>query len=130
MEGGAMGFLHKRASAQELCQAIRAVSRRQIFLGPVIAKLPLASGQNSLKRTERPRQREAGLTSRGIEVLQLIAEGKANKQTAEELGISMKTVEKHRQRVMQKLHIHDIAGLTRYAIGAGIIESSVQLTIV
>ena len=70
------------------------------------------------------------LTSREVEVLQLIAEGKANKQVAAELGISIKTVEKHRQHLMEKLNIHDTAGLTRYAIAAGIIESSVQLTIV
>ena len=63
-------------------------------------------------------------------MLQLIAEGKANKQIAAELGISIKTVEKHRDHLMQKLDIHDTAGLTRYAIAAGIIESSVQLTIV
>jgi DNA-binding NarL/FixJ family response regulator len=65
-----------------------------------------------------------------MEVLQLIAEGKANKETAAELGISVKTVEKHREKVMSKLNIHDTAGLTRYAISTGIIESSVQLTIV
>jgi DNA-binding CsgD family transcriptional regulator len=70
------------------------------------------------------------LTSREMEVLQLIAEGKANKETAAELGIGIKTVEKHREHLMEKLDIHDTAGLTRYAISAGIIESSVQLTIV
>ena len=70
----------------------------------------------------------AQLTSREMEVLQLIAEGKANKQTADELHISIKTVEKHRQSLMEKLNIHDTAGLTRHAIAAGIIESSVQLT--
>jgi DNA-binding NarL/FixJ family response regulator len=63
-------------------------------------------------------------------VLQLIAEGKANKEIAALLSISIKTVEKHRQTVMEKLDIHDTAGLTRYAISAGIIESSVQVTIV
>ncbi len=63
-------------------------------------------------------------------MLQLIAEGKPNKQVAAELGISIKTVEKHRQHLMSKLDIHDTAGLTRYAISAGIIESSVQVTIV
>ena len=62
-------------------------------------------------------------------MLQLIAEGKANKETAAVLGIGMKTVEKHREHLMQKLDIHDTAGLTRYAIATGIIESSVQLTI-
>ncbi len=64
-----------------------------------------------------------------MEVLQLVAEGKANKETAEELHISVKTVEKHRQSLMEKLNIHDTAGLTRYAIATGIIESSVQVTI-
>ena len=60
----------------------------------------------------------------------MIAEGQAIKQVAAELGINAKTVEKHRQRVRQKLNIHDTAGLTRYAIAAGIIGSSVPLTIV
>ena len=72
----------------------------------------------------------AQLTSREMEVLQLIAEGKANKKTASELGIGTKTVEKHREYLMEKLDLHDTAGLTRYSISAGIIESSVQLTIV
>ena len=74
--------------------------------------------------------KKAGLSSREVEVLQLIAEGKANKQVARELGISIKTVEKHRQRLMSKLDLHDTAGLTRYAIAAGIIESPVQVTII
>jgi DNA-binding NarL/FixJ family response regulator len=65
-----------------------------------------------------------------MEVLQLVAEGHDNKKTAAELGIGFKTVEKHRAHLMEKLDIHNVAGLTRYAIGAGIIESSVQLTIV
>jgi DNA-binding NarL/FixJ family response regulator len=65
-----------------------------------------------------------------MEVLRLVAEGNDNKETAAELGIATKTVEKHRAHLMEKLDIHNIAGLTRYAIGAGIIESSVQLTIV
>jgi len=60
----------------------------------------------------------------------LIAEGEANKQIAAELGVSIKTIEKHRDHLMRKLDIHDIASLTRYAISAGIIESDVQLTIV
>ena len=62
-------------------------------------------------------------------MLQLIAEGHVNKQIAADLGISIKTVEKHRQHLMQKLNIHEIAGLTRYAISAGVIESRTQQTI-
>ena len=67
------------------------------------------------------------LTTREAEVLQLIAEGHANKQIAAELCISIKTVEKHRQQVMNKLGIHDVAGLTRHAIAKGIIESNAGL---
>src|SRR5207253_6076898 len=69
------------------------------------------------------------LSAREAEVLQLIAEGMANKQVASELGVSFKTVDKHRQHLMAKLNIHDVAGLTRYAIAEGIIESSVRVTI-
>ena len=63
------------------------------------------------------------LTSREAEVLQLIAEGYANKQIAAELAISIKTVEKHRQRMMAKLDLHDTAGVTRFAISAGVVEA-------
>jgi len=66
------------------------------------------------------------LTSREIEVLQLIAEGYANKQIAGDLDISIKTVEKHRQNLMDKLHIHDTASLTRYAISSGVTDNAVQ----
>jgi DNA-binding NarL/FixJ family response regulator len=69
------------------------------------------------------------LSSREMEVLQLIAEGRPNKQVASELGVSFKTVDKHRQNLMSKLDIHDVAGLTRYAIAEGIIESTVRVTI-
>ena len=73
-------------------------------------------------------KKATGLTSRELEVIQLVAEGHANKQVASGLNISIKTVEKHRQHLMDKLNIHDTAGLTRYAIAQGIIESSVQVT--
>jgi DNA-binding NarL/FixJ family response regulator len=61
-------------------------------------------------------------------VLQLIAEGFSNKQIAAELSISIKTVEKHRQQVMNKLNIHDVAGLTRYAISKGMVERNIPAT--
>jgi DNA-binding NarL/FixJ family response regulator len=65
-----------------------------------------------------------------METLQLIAEGRANKEIASDLGIGIKTVEKHREHLMRKLDLHDTAGITRYAISEGIIENSVQVTIV
>jgi DNA-binding NarL/FixJ family response regulator len=69
------------------------------------------------------------LTSREVEVLQLVAEGSANKQIAAYLSISIKTLEKHRTSLMKKLNIHDTAGLTRYAISEGVIENSCQPTV-
>jgi len=129
-ESGAVGFLLKQTSAHDVCRAIREVQQGKMFFSPSVAKRLHEQGGHSPDRAGRSRPRKSGLTAREAEVLQLIAEGKANKETAAELGISIKTVEKHREKVMSKLNIHDTAGLTRYAIGAGIIESSVQLTIV
>ena len=129
-DSGAMGFLLKQASAHVLAEGIREVNKGNIFFGPSIAKRLRERELKSFDRTGLSKSRNARLSSREMEVLQLIAEGEANKQIAAELGISIKTVEKHREKVMSKLNVHDTAGLTRYAIGAGIIESSVQLTIV
>src|SRR5580658_3674985 len=130
IESGASGFLLKQTSAHDVCRAIREVHQGKTFFSPSLARHfnrlnPLLPG-----RVGAHNSKIAQLTSREMEVLQLIAEGKANKETASELGIGIKTVEKHREHLMQKLDIHDTAGLTRYAISAGIIESSVQLTIV
>jgi DNA-binding NarL/FixJ family response regulator len=127
-ESGASGFLLKQTSAHDVCRAIREIQKGKTFFSPSISKH--LENQKSPDRFGLPRKQLSKLTSRELEVLQLIAEGKANKETAAELGIGMKTVEKHREHLMQKLDIHDTAGLTRYAISAGIIESSVQLTIV
>ena len=129
-ESGAVGFLLKQTSAHDVCRAIREVQKGNTFFSPSVFK------RLDLLKPITPdgagvfHKKAAQLTSREREVLQLIAEGNANKETAAELGIGIKTVEKHREHLMQKLDIHDTAGLTRYAIGAGIIESSVQLTIV
>jgi DNA-binding NarL/FixJ family response regulator len=125
-----VGFLLKQASARVLSEGIREVNKGHTFFGPFIAKLLPERERKSLDRAGRPKPRKARLTSREMEVLQLIAEGKANKQIAAELGIGMKTVERHREHIMEKLNLHGTAGLTRHAIEAGIIESSVQRTMV
>jgi DNA-binding NarL/FixJ family response regulator len=130
IESGAVGFLLKQTSAHDVCRAIHEVQQGNTFFSPSISKRQERLHRSLLGRAGGPEQQAASLTSREMEVLQLVAEGKANKETAAELGIGMKTVEKHRQHLMAKLDIHDTAGLTRYAISAGIIESSVQLTIV
>ena len=127
-ESGAVGFLLKQTSAHEVCRAIREAQKGKTFFSVSISKQ--IDRLNPLRRERSGDPGKKVLTRREMEVLQLIAEGKANKETAVELGISIKTVEKHREHIAEKLDIHDTAGLTRYAIGAGIIESSVQLTVV
>lgn len=127
---GAVGFLIKQTSAQILAKAIHEIMAGNAFYSPQVSKRvrdhynkPDTAGGLMIKKA-------TGLTSRELEVIQLVAEGHANKQVAADLNISIKTVEKHRQHLMDKLNIHDTAGLTRYAIAQGIIESSVQVTIV
>ncbi len=125
---GVAGFLIKQTSANMLSTAIRAVAQGKRFFSPSLSK-HLAEYEKGKGGSVFQKAEGKKLTSRENEVLQLIAEGMANKQTASELGISIKTVEKHRQTLMDKLGVHDTAGLTRYAIQEGVIESSVQSTI-
>lgn len=129
-EAGAVGFLLKQTSSHALSQATREVQKGNTFFTPAAAKRLQQRDRKPPAQAGLPELRTAGLSPREMEVLQLIAEGEANKQIASELGTSIKTVEKHREKLMRKLNIHDTAGLTRYAIGAGVIESSVWLTIV
>lgn len=128
-ELGAAGFLLKQTSSHELATAIREVQKGNTYFSPAIARRLNDRARKSVDREGKVSQKSNRLSSREVEVLQLIAEGKPNKQVAEELGVSFKTVDKHRQHLMAKLNIHDIAGLTRYAISQGIIENRVQLTI-
>jgi DNA-binding NarL/FixJ family response regulator len=129
-ESGAVGFLLKQTSAHDVCRAIREVQKGNKSFSPSVFKRLDLLNPIMPDRAGVFHKKAAQLTSREMEVLQLVAEGKANKETAAELGIGVKTVEKHREHLMEKLDIHDTAGLTRYAISAGIIESSVQVTIV
>lgn len=120
MRAGATGYLVKGADTNELEMAIRAVARGENWLSPAISKLLVSdyvkrvSGETSAHELLTPRQRE---------ILQLIAEGNSTKEIAHILNISVKTVETHRADLMQRLDIHDLAGLTRYAIRAGIVTS-------
>jgi DNA-binding NarL/FixJ family response regulator len=108
---GVWGFLLKQCSPHVLIEAIEAINAGKKFF---------AQGFKS----ENINRIVVELTDRERQVLQLIAEGNPNKLVAMELEISIKTVEKHRQNLMNKLSIHDTAGLTRYAIAEGMIESS------
>jgi DNA-binding NarL/FixJ family response regulator len=127
---GAVGFLQKQSSAEILAKALREVAAGRPFFSPAIARRLAEVKNRSRDREGLAKTTVVRLTARETEVLQLVAEGQANKQVAGVLGISIKTVEKHRQHLMDKLNIHDTAGLTRYAIATGVIESRVQVTIV
>lgn len=121
-----VGYLLKQSEAELLPTAIRAVHNGAVYFSPAIAKhLERNAGSHP---TQEPLF-TPGLTSREAEVLQLVAESYANKQISAELHISVKTVEKHRQNLMEKLHIHDTAGLTRYAIDRGVIDCEVRVAV-
>ncbi len=123
-EAGAAGYLVKHAAATDLVRAIREAKKGNAFFSPAIARRLAEHYRESLVRGGTVRKRSDVLTPRELEVLQLVAEGKGNKQIAAELDISIKTVERHRQQLMNRLGIHDVAGLTRYAISTGVIETS------
>jgi DNA-binding NarL/FixJ family response regulator len=119
LSAGASGYLLKNAARGELELAVMAVARGEVWLSPEVStKVVRALG----KRERSPSGPYDILTQRQREVLQLIAEGRSTKQIAQRLGISIKTVETHRTELMERLGIHGIAGLVRYAIRAGIVR--------
>lgn len=121
---GAAAYLIKQTAAADLVKAIREVRKGNAYFSPPIAeRLRERTYQPAADAQPAPHP-EVELTLREAEVLQLIAEGYANKQIAAELGLSVKTVEKHRQQVMNKLDIHDTASLVRHAAAKGIIETN------
>jgi two-component system, NarL family, nitrate/nitrite response regulator NarL len=129
MTFGAAGYLVKQTAAHVLPEAIRRIHEGHTFFSPSISMRLNHHQQKAHKRGELPTCKDAThLTSREVEVLQLVAEGNANKETAQQLHVSVKTVEKHRQSLMEKLNIHETAGLTRYAVSAGIIDGTSHLT--
>lgn len=121
---GAIGYLIKQSAASDLIRAIREAKQGNSYFSPSIARRMLDHSRRAFIEGKPPSNKADSLTSREKETLQLIAEGMTNKAIGGELSISIKTVEKHRQQVMNKLNIHDIAGLTRYAISRGYIESN------
>jgi DNA-binding NarL/FixJ family response regulator len=128
IEAGVAGYLSKQTAAQDLVKAIRETHRGNAYFSPSIARRLCDQSRGRLgQRVLGARSNE--LTAREGQVLRLIAQGAANKQMAAELGISVKTVEKHRQHVMKKLGIHDVAGLTRFAAEKGIIPNEEPVSV-
>ena len=114
---GIRGYVLKRQSAADLTEAIREVLGGALYLSPGVSR---AVVQAYLQKSDNPTD---ALTARERQVLQLIAEGKSTKEVAAVLVISVKTAETHRTRLMQKLEIHETAGLVRYAIRCGLIQA-------
>ncbi len=115
-EPGCRAYVLKASAADELIAAIQEVSRGHVYLSPQVSG---ALVKAFLSKTELPRD---PLSPRERQVLQLVAEGKTSKEVASQLGISLKTAESHRARIMEKLDIHDTAGLVRYALRRGLTE--------
>jgi DNA-binding NarL/FixJ family response regulator len=113
---GVSGYVLKQASPDELVQAIESVNAGQSFFSPEVARVAL----NQFVRGNGPGPDPATLTNREREILTHIAEGLCNKEIASRLNIGTRTVETHRERLMRKLDIHTIAGLTRFAIAKGL----------
>lgn len=116
LDAGVKGYVLKSQVASDLLEAIRQVSRGQVYLSPGVAQAVMNAYK---KKAEKPKD---PLTPRERQVLQLIAESKSTKDVASLLGISVKTAESHRSRLMQKLDIHDTAGLVRYAVRRGMVQ--------
>lgn len=120
LAAGAMGYILKDAAVRDLLGAIRAVCRGEAVLSPAITRLVI---EDYLRWGDlQPEQQDNSLSAREREVLQLIAEGYTNKQIAEILAISIKTVQSHRANLMRKLDLHDRGELIKYAIQKKIIE--------
>jgi len=118
LEAGASGYLLKDAAFEELTLAIKAVLKGQVYLSPAISGVVLS--QSLARFNPNARSDRVQLSKREQEVLQLIAEGQSTKKIAATLHVSVKTVETHRKQIMDKLDIHSVAELTKYAVREGV----------
>jgi DNA-binding NarL/FixJ family response regulator len=119
IRAGVAGYLLKNADPVELELAIRAALKGDMYLSPAVSKQMV---ENYMRRLGPDDSLQEPLTARQREILQLIAEGKTTKDIASLLDVSVKTIETHRKQLMDRLGIHDVAGLVRYAIRCGIIK--------
>ena len=119
LRAGASGYLLKSASTAELELALKAVNNGETYLDPAIARRVIAGYASGAARQKSPIEQ---LSPRQREILQLIAEGRTTKEIAFLLNLSAKTVETHRSQLMERLDIHDVPGLVRYAIRQGLVS--------
>ena len=125
LRAGAQGYLLKDSAVDELADALRALREGRLFLGRQIANALLTSYVRQApgaSASPRPLDEAPALTPRQREVLQRIAEGRSTREIADTLHVSVKTVESHRAEIMRRIDIHDVAGLTRYAVRHGMVS--------
>jgi DNA-binding NarL/FixJ family response regulator len=116
LRSGVRGYLVKTQAAEDLVNAIREVAKGEMYLSPGVSRVFVES---YLARSEAPAD---PLAPRERQVLQLVAEGKTSKEIAVALGLSVKSAESYRTRIMDKLDLHDTASLVRYAVRKGLVE--------
>jgi two-component system, NarL family, response regulator NreC len=121
IKAGASGYIVKKAVASDLVDAIRSVARGEDYFSPTVSRIMADDDRQENRVADLEGQKDL-LTLREEEILQLIAEGNTSRQIADKLCIGIKTVETHRWHLMQKLEIHDLVGLVKYAIKRGIIH--------
>ena len=119
LQAGARGYLLKDADEQDLIKAVAALSGDGSYFSPAVSKLVL---DGYLKDRREPDDALSGLSGREREVLQLVAEGKSNKEVAQVLDVAVSTVESHRKRIMEKLDLHNTADMVRFAVRKGIVQ--------
>ena len=119
MQTGARGYILKQAPTDDLVRAIETVNSGEVYFSPDVARIAL----NQFVRGAGEQPSAGQLTNREREVLVQIADGLSNKEIAGRLGVGIRTVETHRERVMRKLDIHGVAGLTRFAVAKGLVSA-------
>ncbi|MCF6245851.1 MAG: response regulator transcription factor [Desulfobacula sp.] len=118
---GASAYIIKESAFDELLDAIEQVNKGNYYLSPSIARM-YVDGHGNLFTSSYKRPRSKDISKKEREVLQLVAEGDKNRDIAEKMGVSIKTIETHRRNIMKKLNIFNIAGLTKFAIKEGIVS--------
>ena len=121
LKSGACGYLIKKSAPRELTSAIRIADAGEMYLSPAIATKVVNRFMTETAIHHNGQKKEDVLTSREREIIQMIAEGKSNKEIADKLSISLKTVKNHRSNMMDKLNLHNTAEITQYAIKTGIL---------
>jgi DNA-binding NarL/FixJ family response regulator len=122
LAAGARGYLTKEMATRTVVEAVTEVHAGRYYLCPMVAHFVVEAGFIGRRGSRQRGAVRVGLTGQERKVLQLIAEGQSNKEIADRLGIGVRTIETHRERIMRRLDIHSVAGLTKFAIANGLVS--------